>query len=94
MYIKIVKNISCDIEVDANENELIQSFINIINNARDAVKENVQENDDRYIFITMSEDKDNKKVLSICDTGGGIAQNVINRVFEPYFTTKYQSVGT
>jgi PAS domain S-box-containing protein len=93
-HIKIVKNISCDIKVDVNENELVQSFINIINNAKDAVNENVQESDDRYIFITMDKNIDNIKELSICDTGGGISQNVINRIFEPYFTTKHQSVGT
>ncbi len=48
---------------------------------------------DRYIFITLNS-IDNIKTLSISDTGGGIPQNVINRVFEPYFTTKHQSVGT
>lgn len=93
-YVKIIKNISCDIKVEVNENELVQSFINIINNARDAIQENVQENEDRYIFITMDKNIDNIKELTICDTGGGIPQNVINRIFEPYFTTKHQSVGT
>ena len=71
----------------------MQSFINIINNARDAIKDNVKSDDDKYIFIQTLRNK-NKLELSIKDSGGGIPENIIHRIFEPYFTTKHQSVGT
>ena len=37
--INVISNLNDDLEIEANENELIQSFINIINNAKDAVNE-------------------------------------------------------
>ena len=38
--------------------------------------------------------KDDKKVIKIYDNAGGIKEDVINHIFEPYFTTKHKSVGT
>ena len=65
------------------ENEFKQVILNIINNAKDAIKNNGK------IEITIS---DNKIVIE--DTGGGIDESIIHRVFEPYFTTKEQGKGT
>jgi PAS domain S-box-containing protein len=81
-----------DVEIECYENELIQSFINIINNAKDAIEEN-QKNEDKVILITLSKDNDKAKI-SILDNGGGIPEEIIPRLYEPYFTTKHQSVGT
>lgn len=81
-----------DVEVECYENELIQAFINIINNAKDAIKEHVEE-DDRVIIIKLVKDKEKAKI-SILDNGGGIPDEIISRIYEPYFTTKHQSVGT
>jgi len=45
------------------------------------------------IFITTK--IENKEIIiEVKDNGGGILDNIINRVFEPYFTTKHQSQGT
>jgi len=79
------------IEVINFENELTQAFINIINNAKDILNENKIE--DKYIFIKTYQDN-NKTYLSIKDNAGGIPRNIINRVFEPYFTTKDKQQGT
>ena len=79
------------IESKGYPNEIIQALINIINNAKDAIKGNNIEN--RYIFInTYLQDK--YYVIKILDSGGGIPENIINRIFEPYFTTKHKSRGT
>ena len=92
-HIVLISNIEDDIVLHGYENELMQAFINIINNARDAIKDNVKSDDDKYIFIQTLRNK-NKLELSIKDSGGGIPENIIHRIFEPYFTTKHQSVGT
>jgi signal transduction histidine kinase len=79
--------------INGYENELIQSFINIINNSRDAIKEHIRNDEDRFIFIKTSKENDTL-IITIKDSGGGIEQNAIHRIFEPYFTTKHQNIGT
>ncbi|AXX95784.1 PAS domain-containing sensor histidine kinase [Arcobacter ellisii] len=90
--ITIITDLKDDIEIEGYENELIQSFINIINNAKDAVKENVK-NDEKLIFIDTKKE-DSSLIITIKDNGGGISDNIIHRIFEPYFTTKNKTVGT
>lgn len=92
-HINLVLNIEDDMILYGFENELIQALINIINNARDAVKEHILNDDDKFIFI-QTKKIDDKLEISIKDSGGGIPENIIHRIFEPYFTTKHQSVGT
>ncbi|OQX57845.1 MAG: hypothetical protein B5M52_06615 [Helicobacteraceae bacterium 4484_230] len=71
--------------VETYVNELVQVIINICNNAIDAIVE--AESGKKTITIEISEDKDCKK-LSISDTGGGMSKEVMDRAFEPYFSTK------
>jgi len=91
--IQLIVDMVEDIEISGYENELIQSFINIINNGRDAIEENVESDEDKLIFITTVASQEGLNVI-IKDSGGGVPQNVIKKIFEPYFTTKHQSVGT
>ena len=91
--IRLIIEYKADIEILGYENELIQSFINIVNNAKDAIKEHVSDDDDRLIFITTDHHQEGV-VLSFVDSGGGIENALITKIFEPYFTTKHQSVGT
>ena len=90
--VNVIKNISADYEMSGFQNELIQALINIINNAKDAVVSN-DKIPERYIFIE-TQYIDNKKELIIYDNGGGIKKEFISKIFEPYFTTKHQSLGT
>lgn len=71
--------------------ELSQVFLNIFNNARDAIKENNPENRNVIIYYKQEE---NKHIISIQDNAGGIPEHIIDKVFDPYFTTKHQSQGT
>ena len=72
-------------------NEIIQVILNILNNAKDAfVTLNL---DHRFVFIEESF-KDNSLHITIKDNAGGIPKEIIDRIFEPYFTTKHQSLGT
>ncbi len=66
--------------------------MNILNNARD-ILETKEKHQRRLIFIDIYKDKDNA-VLKIKDNGGGIPEDIIDKIFEPYFTTKHQSQGT
>ncbi|WP_108063014.1 sensor histidine kinase [Poseidonibacter lekithochrous] len=88
--ITIVKNLSDD-EIFNLGNELMQALLNIINNAKDALLVNEIEN--KYIFITTSL-KDDKLHIEIKDNAGGIPLEIMHKVFEPYFTTKFKSQGT
>jgi len=88
--IKIMQNIS-NIEILSYENDLIQVFINIINNAKDAFTDSKE----NYIFIDAHISEDGNDIfIKIKDNAGGIPEDVIGKIFEPYFTTKYKSDGT
>ena len=90
--INVISDLKDDKNIDGYENELIQSFINIINNSKDALKEHVK-NDEKLIFINTIKE-DSSLIITIKDNGGGIPDNIIHRIFEPYFTTKNKNVGT
>lgn len=92
-FIDVVLDIQEDGTVLVNRGQILQSFINILNNAKDALLE-LKHNQDKYIFITLSKKSDRLLKLEICDNGNGIDEKIINRIYEPYFTTKHQSVGT
>jgi signal transduction histidine kinase len=85
----LIKNIE-NYEIYAVENELIQALINIFNNSKDIL---ISRDHERQITIdTYIEDS--KGILKIIDNGGGIDKKIIDKVFEPYFTTKHKSQGT
>ncbi len=69
------------------QSEYQQVILNIINNAKDALIENNIENP--IIDIKLE-----KNIITIQDNAGGIPNDIINRIFEPYFTTKEQGKGT
>ncbi len=87
--IKIVDNIE-NIKICGYETELIQVLINILNNAKDAL---LGIDDERLIFIDITKDN-GKAIIKIRDNAGGIEPSIIEKVFEPYFTTKHQHQGT
>ncbi len=73
------------------ENELQQVILIILNNAIDAL--NAKEITSPTIKIDIT-NLENSIVISISDNAGGIALENIDKVFEQYFTTKYQKNGT
>jgi len=90
-HIKMILDLPEDIKIDGYQNELIQCLINIFNNAKDVLIEKEEEN--RLIFISTSIEN-NQATIKIKDNGGGIAKEVLPKIFEPYFTTKHKSQGT
>ncbi len=73
-------------------NELMQVVINIINNAKDAIDAYLPKEGGRIDVILSQEEE--AVVIRICDNGGGIDPEIIQKVFDPYFTTKFKSQGT
>ncbi len=79
-----------DTVLAGSEGKLIQVFVNILNNAKDAI---LLSKTTGAIIIETLLDK-GFVVVEIIDSGGGINDSVIDSVFEPYFTTKHKSQGT
>lgn len=97
--IKYTANVETNLEnvplVEANSNEINQVLLNILVNASHAIKEKVTENSDKFGIIKIHTYKDEKYIYcSIEDDGVGIPQENINKVFNPFFTTKSIGKGT
>ncbi|WP_295021027.1 ATP-binding protein [Sulfurimonas sp.] len=86
-----IKTDLVDIEVLGVENELTQVIINLIHNSKDAFISNgilIKE-----INITLRKDHE-FAIIEVEDNAGGIKKDNIDKIFEPYFTTKHKSRGT
>ncbi len=87
--INIINN-SNDIEFETYESEMIQVIMNLINNSIDAFE---NKNHDKFIFLETQKTEYNI-LIKIKDNAGGIDKNILDRIFEPYFTTKESKQGT
>lgn len=76
-----------DFAIEGIESEFQQVILNIITNAKDAIAQNNIQHGKINIFL-----KDKRVIIK--DNAGGIPKEVIDRIFEPYFTTKEQGMGT
>jgi C4-dicarboxylate-specific signal transduction histidine kinase len=74
--------------VRANKNKLIHVFVNLIQNSLDAMKEKPFPNGEKpTIWIEGQETKD-ASCLIVRDNGPGIASEHIDKIFDPFYTTK------
>ncbi len=88
--IKIIIDIKDNVQLNTYYNELSHVVLNLISNSKDALK--TQKND-KIIQITASKNQKNA-IIEVLDNGGGIEEDIIPKIFEPYYTTKYKSAGT
>ena len=91
-YIDTQINVEEELKLNSFMQELEHVFIIILNNAKDALVANKKIND-RKITITTKND-DNYIKLYFCDNAGGIRYEHMEKIFEPYFTTKHKTQGT
>lgn len=80
-----------EIAIEGYPSEFSQVILNILSNAKDALIENKREN--RIVKISTFS-QDNRAMIAIEDNAGGIPEKIINRIFDPYFTTKEEGKGT
>jgi DNA-binding response OmpR family regulator len=88
--IQVILELYENSKIKGYPNELMQCFISIFNNSKDALVRNNIEN--KLIFIN-SNHSSTHIIIEFLDNAGGIDESIIDRVFEPYFTTKHQSKG-
>jgi two-component system, NarL family, sensor histidine kinase EvgS len=89
--ITVTLDLGEDLIINSYENELNQAILNILNNAKDALAE--KDNIDKRLYV-KSYKEDTNIIIEIIDNAGGVIEENITKVFEPYFTTKHKSQGT
>ena len=89
--IKLILNLE-DVNITRNEIELMQIFLNILNNSKEAFIHGGKEYK-RFVFVDIIKEND-FAIICIKDNALGIKKEFLERIFEPYFTTKKQHLGT
>ena len=90
--IRLIENLEDTnlVKIEMIYNELSQVIKNIINNSIDALVD--KDNGDRIIELSLEVQND-FILLVIEDNGGGIEQDILSKIFNPYFTTKHKTQG-
>ncbi len=90
-HIHIEKSVDTTLRSVGVSNELSQVIINLLQNAKDAFAD--KKVGKKLVRIDVSREDDFAKIV-IADNAGGIEESVMERIFEPYFTTKHTAKGT
>ncbi len=89
--ISIIKEYHCNNEIWVFPNELVQVFLNLLQNSQDQFM--INKIVPAQITI-RTHDINNGICIKFCDNAGGINSLVINKIFRPYFSTKEKQNGT
>lgn len=89
--ITVEREVNCHKEVLGYPNEFSQVIMVLLGNAKDAIIAYQGEN--KTIYISC-EEVDEKAILTVQDSGGGIPEDVMPNIFDPYYTTKDPEEGT
>jgi signal transduction histidine kinase len=86
--IAIIQNLDAHLpEIVADPQQLRQIFINLLLNAHEAMAHG------GTITVKTSQDSSSAIEISISDTGKGISKDVLEKIFQPFFTTKPKGTG-
>jgi PAS domain S-box-containing protein len=87
--ISLKLNLSPEIEIAARPTEISQVLMNLIGNSIDALREL----DDKWIEV-RSFVRDDRVHIWVTDSGGGISADIVDKLMNPFFTTKEVGKGT
>ena len=93
-YLRIEKKFEAKGDIECFPGKLNQVFMNIINNAIQAIDEKKEKEEEEWILISTLDIPGKKMQVRIKDTGTGMSEQVKHKIFEPFFTTKSVGVGT
>ncbi|MCT7485543.1 HAMP domain-containing histidine kinase [Aliarcobacter cryaerophilus] len=89
--IEINFNIKEDTNIFGYKNEFSQVILNILSNAKDILIERKIENPKIDIEVKNG---DNYSIIKIHDNAGGVKDDILDKIFDPYFTTRHKTQGT
>jgi signal transduction histidine kinase len=90
LHVKVVEDApAAPVLVNADKNQLCQVVINLIINAVDAMDGN-----GTLTLRTLEDRQSRKAILEVSDTGGGIPEENMSKIFDPFFSTKEVGKGT
>ena len=84
--INLVEEYNSDEEIQLYDSEVMQVILNILKNAQDSFQK--QQTNNQKIII-----KTENRTISICNNAGRISEDVIDKIFDPYFSTKDEKNG-
>lgn len=87
------KNENEELLIYGYENEFKQVLLNLINNAKNKIIEKEEELNKKYKIDVNIQRCKNYNTIEIIDNAGAIDENIINSIFQPYFTTKKDGTG-
>ena len=85
--IELIEDYEDESIFDMYDNEILQVVLNVLKNAQDNFKEKATNSPQIKIIAK-------KNALLICDNGGGIPKEILDKIFDPYFSTKNEKNGT
>ena len=89
--IKLNKRVKCNSVINGYEREFAQVMLNLISNAKDILNQRKTKNPQIDIVIDYI---DSEAIITVEDNAGGVEEEHLEMIFEPYFTTKESSKGT
>jgi len=89
--IELIKDFQTDKHYLLYQNEIMQVIISMLKNSEENFSANKTENP---LITLKTYEEENYYVISICDNGGGVPDDIKEKIFEPYFSTKKAKNGT
>ncbi len=92
-HITLITSFEENIFILGYENEFKQAILNIIQNAKEALIQNIESGMERLIFIDLKKNKEDI-LITIKDNAGGVDEDILDKIFNQSFTTKEDFGGT